>query len=88
MDENERDTDGGKLYHAVIDAVKNNSNFTLFEEGGQIYSRNKEVHEAILLLFDTLGIGDDLVTGYLDPEEDARDGVADEVSGCYYIDIC
>ena len=74
------------LFDALIHAVIEKGNDRLFYgDDDEIWTDNDVVYNAILTLFDTLGLGENIVTGYFDPKEDKEDGVFDKFTGCYYI---
>jgi len=59
----------------------------LWSDGSQLLSPNEELINQIADLFEGTYCGLCMVTGYYDPEEDARNGDTDEFTGSYYLDI-
>ena len=51
--------------------------------GDSIICRTEELFDSFANVLSCLGIR--FITGYYDPEEDNRDGVSDEYTGCWYI---
>lgn len=59
----------------------------VWTDGDKILTKNKATHDAMVSTLESLGFGDQLITGYYDPEEDERDDSVDDHTGCYYITV-
>jgi len=57
------------------------------QNGEEILSKSESLIDALAALFDSIGEGDSVVTGYYDPEEDIRDGAVDQNTGYYYLTV-
>lgn len=80
-------SDGSKLFMDLSEAIYNNQTENLWCEGNSILTPNKNVHDAIQLIFDSIGLGRDIVTGYYDPKEDEDGECVDGLTGNYYIEL-
>ena len=79
--------DGKKLFLNMLEVINDNQTSKLWCEDGRILTPNEKIYDSIQLLFDSLGLGDGIVTGYYDPKEDERDKCVDGLTGNYYIEL-
>ena len=78
---------GNKLFNDLLGVIEHNQTSDLWCDDYSILTPKEDIHKAILLVFDSLGFHNDLVTGYYDPKEDERDENVDEFTGNYYIEL-
>jgi len=81
--------DGSALFFALYDTIENNQTTKLWCEGGTIYTPDESVFAAIQLVFDSMGVGNHLVTGYYDDDEYDLEECPEYLSVAkhYYIDL-
>jgi len=61
------------------------THYTFFQDGDQILCRNEAKLNALVDLFDDIGLTS--VTGYYDPEEDKKNNCVDSLTGFYYLEL-
>ena len=59
------------------------THYTFFQDGDQILCRNEAKLNALVDLFDDIGLTS--VTGYYDPEEDKKNNCVDSLTGFYFL---
>lgn len=79
--------DGKKLFMDLAEVINDNQTEKLWCEGDSILTPDEKVYDAIQLIFDSIGLGSAIVTGYYDPKEDERDECVDGLTGNYYIEL-
>lgn len=78
---------GERMYREIYKTVDFCPTTALWCENGYLYTPDKKVFDALQIIFETVGFGNGIVTGYFDKSEDERDECVDGLSGHYYIDI-
>ena len=81
--------DGSALFFALYDTIEGNETEKLWCQGGTIYTPDANVFDAIQKVFNSIGVGSRLVTGYYnDNEQDIEENPCYlNVAKQYCIDI-
>lgn len=68
------------LFKKVAENIDAND---VWYDGDSILFKTEEMFRSFTNVLSCMDV--DFISGYYDPEEDSRDGVSDEYTGCWYI---
>ena len=75
------------IYEAMWTMVNEHEGKVLTTQDGDLFFEREDAADVLADLFDQMFGQRVAVTGWYDPEEDARDGINDEYTGKYYVNI-
>lgn len=81
-----RKMESGADWYYMIWKMSQDRRMPIFTDGETILCHTKTLCETMLKVLEAVS-DFDLVSGYYDPEEDARNGETNEYTGLWYIDL-